>query len=391
MVGLWRALEGKRKGVRFTDAPALAPQKIIEKLLLEYAASRREGERIAAQKASEIVEDVRKRGFAAVADWTWKLDGMELTLQNTSVSEEEIEEANGLLPDSERLAMLEMKGRIESFARVQKKSLGDVVQRTGDGTAKLVFRPVERAGIYVPAGRFPLFSSLFMAAVTAREAGVKGITLCSPPRQGGKIDQMILAAARMCGIGQVFKIGGAQAIAALAFGIEGLIKPVDVVCGPGNEFVSAGKQLAAARGTRIDVPAGPSDVLVIADDEANPAFAAADMLAQAEHGDGSAAICICVSQGMAEKISGELLRKLNSLPEGSAARKSIPAWGRIFVADSMEDALRASDLIAPEHLELLVKDAEGLVRKIRNAGAVFVRTAETFCDYGMGGGTHILP
>ncbi len=287
--------------------------------------------------------------------------------------------------------MLEMKGRVDAFARVQKASMGEVSQEGKDGRTSLRFVPVERVGIYVPAGRAPLFSSLFMAAVPAAVAGVKEIVVCTPPQKDGKANPFILAAARMCGISRICKIGGAQAIAAMAYGIEGMMARVDVVCGPGNAYVSAAKQAVTGEGVRIDVPAGPSEVLVIADCSANPAFVAADMLSQAEHGADSVAVCICESVGLARKVSAELSAQLGRLPEGSQARASIPKWSRIFVAKSTGDAIDAANELAPEHLELMVKDAEGLLPLVKNAGAVFVGTGEAFCDYGMSGGNHILP
>ena len=243
----------------------------------------------------------------------------------------------------------------------------------------------------MPAGRAPLFSSLFMAAVPAAVAGVEELVVCTPPQKDGNANRFVLAAAAMCGIPNVYKIGGAQAIAAMAYGIGGMMPPVDVICGPGNAYVSAAKQIVAGNGTRIDVPAGPSEVLVIADGSVNQAYAAADMLAQAEHGADSVALCICDSKDAARKVSTELSAQLGKLPEENAARASIPKWGMVLVAKSLEDAVGAANALAPEHLELLVKDAARLLPLVKNAGAVFVGTGEAFCDYGMSGGNHILP
>jgi len=334
---------------------------------------------------------VRRGGFAAVAEYSRRLDGFALSLGNAKISRQEIEDAEKALLPAQQNAMLEMKGRVEEFARAQKASMGGVCLEGRDGKTTLGFVPVERAGIYVPAGRAPLFSSLFMAAVPAVVAGVEEIVVCTPPQKDGNANRFVLAAAAMCGISNVYKIGGAQAIAAMAYGIEGVMPPAGVICGPGNAYVSAAKQIVAGNGTRIDVPAGPSEVLVIADGSANPAYAAADMLAQAEHGADSVAWCICDSNDAARKISAELSAQLGKLPEGNAARASIPKWGMVLVAKSMEDALRASNELAPEHLELLVKDAARLLPLVKNAGAVFAGTGEAFCDYGMSGGNHILP
>ncbi|MFA6907612.1 MAG: histidinol dehydrogenase [Candidatus Micrarchaeia archaeon] len=353
--------------------------------------SRRAQEEGAKEIASKMVADVRLRGFAAVEEYSRRLDGFALSPGNAKVSRQEIVDAESALSPSQREAMLEMKGRVETFARAQKSAMGEVCLEGKDGKTSLVFVPVERAGIYVPAGRAPLFSSLFMAAVPAAVAGVEEIVVCTPPQKDGNANQFVLAAARMCGISNVYKIGGAQAIAVMAYGIDGLMERVDVICGPGNAYVSAAKQIVAGGGAKIDVPAGPSEVLVIADGSANPSYAAADMLAQAEHGADSMALCICDSEDTARKVSAELSAQLGKLPVGSAARASIPKWGKVLVAKSLEEALHASNELAPEHLELLVKDAARLLPQVKNAGAVFVGTGEAFCDYGMSGGNHILP
>ena len=339
----------------------------------------------------EIFENVQARGFAAVAGYSQKFDGVEITSDSVAVKEKELLEAWASLSDDEREAMLEMKSRISSFARLQKEALKPIVQISGEGQTSLVFKPVQRVGIYVPAGRAPLFSSLFMAALPAIEAGAQEIVVCTPPGKNGSADRFVLAAAKMCGIKKVFKIGGAQAIAAMAFGLEGIFEQADVICGPGNAYVNAAKMAAAGRGIRIDVPAGPSEVLVIADETANAAFAAADMLAQAEHGEDSAALCICKDRETAEKIAKQLESQLSALPQSNAAWKSIPKWGRIWFASGTAQATDAANMVAVEHLELMVKDAGAIVPKISNAGAIFAKTAEAFCDYGMSGGNHILP
>jgi len=337
------------------------------------------------------MEDVRKRGFAAVADYSQRFDGVAIDCESVVVTDAELAQADESLSSEEREAMLEMKERISSFAHLQKEALKDVIQLSDEGQTSLVFRPVERVGIYVPAGRAPLFSSLFMAALPAIEAGANELIICTPPRKDGSVDRFVLAAAKMCGAPKVLRIGGAQAIAAMAFGLEGLLEPVDVICGPGNAYVNAAKMAAAGKGVRIDVPAGPSEVLVIADETANAAMVAADMLAQAEHGADSAALCICTDRGTAEKIAEQLCLQLSALPRENAAQQSILKWGRIWIASDTKQAVAAANSIAIEHLELFVNDAESLLPLVNNAGAVFVKTAEAFCDYGMSGGNHILP
>ncbi len=288
--------------------------------------------------------------------------------------------------------MLEMKRRLENFSKAQRATLKDVVETSPDSTTKLTFRPLQRVGVYVPGGRAPLFSSLFMAAVPAKVAGVEEIIVCTPPQRDGRVDRYVLAAAKMCGVDKVYRMGGAQAIAAMAYGIDGLLEPVDLICGPGNAFVSAAKQeVSSSTGVRIDVPAGPSEVLIIADATADAALVAADMLAQLEHGPDSAALCVTTSSEIAKKVAVQLEKQLSALGPGNQAQRSLPKWGRIWIAKNLEQALDAANEVAPEHLELMVKDARALVPKVKNAGAVFILTGEAFCDYGLSGGNHILP
>ena len=355
-----------------------------------YSASRRLQNEGARKAASAIVADVKVRGLSAVLEYTAKLDGVKLNRKSIFASADEIGRAFGSLSPDEKQAMLEMRDRIARFARLQRSMLSSVVQKNADGKTSLAFIPLKRAGIYVPAGAAPLFSSLFMAAIPAKIAGVEEIVACTPPQKDGSANRLILAAMKMCGVTKVLKIGGAQAIASMAYGL-GISEPCDIVCGPGNAYVNAAKMQIAGSGMRIDVPAGPSEVLIIADETAEPSFVAADMLAQSEHGADSAGICICLDKKMAGQVADELRRQLAMLPQGNAAWRSIPKWGRIFVAASLGEAIGAANLLAPEHLELMVKDARNVASKVKNAGAVFIGTAESFCDYGMSGGNHILP
>jgi histidinol dehydrogenase len=370
---------------------SLIPAPLTRKAISGFAASRRAQDEKARATAERIAADVRLGGFKALARYSRQLDGFAITRRNALASRREMDGAEKSLLPAQRKAMLLMKGKLERFARLQKSGMRKVRLEGKEGFAELRFMPVERVGIYVPAGRAPLFSSLFMAAVPAQAAGVEEIIVCTPQQKGGGASPLVLAAARMCGVRKVFKIGGAQAIAAMACGIGGMMAPADVICGPGNAYVSAAKQVAAGWGVRIDVPAGPTEVLVIADGSANPAFVAADMLAQAEHGPDSAATCICTSEEAAWQVSQELSAQLAALPESSAARVSIPKWGRIWVAKSRKELTDAANNLAPEHLELMLADAEKWLPKVKNAGAVFLNTGEAFCDYGMSGGNHVLP
>lgn len=371
---------------------AVTPERLTGTAISGYAESRRKAGSAVSTLVSGIVDDVERRGFAAVKEYTRRFDRADIRRERLAASPREFSEAWARVSRREKAAMCEMRDRIGSFAAAQKAAISAVRQKTKDGATTLAFIPVERVGIYVPAGRAPLFSSLFMAAIPAKAAGVGDIIVCTPAKGQEGADPRILSAARICGIKKVYKVGGAQAIAAMAFGLRGMFPGVDMICGPGNAYVNAAKQEISSRSTvRIDVPAGPSEVLVIADGSSPPAFAAADMLAQAEHGPDSAAVCICTSERVADQVALQLDRQLASLPPGNQARESIPKWGRIFIAGSVKQAVEAANRLAPEHLELLIKDAKTTVPLVRNAGAVFINTAEAFCDYGMSGGNHILP
>ncbi len=376
----------------FFTGTGLQAEKISKDAVSAYLKERKAEDSKAFETANGVFREIESRGFDAISDFTRKFDRMEITGENIKVPQSELASAEKALSNDERVAILEMIRRVRKFALAQRKTMGPVSVKGADGTTKLVFKPVGTVGIYVPAGLAPLFSSLVMAAVPAQAAGVENIIVCTPPKASADASRLIYATASMCGIKNVYRIGGAQAVFAMALGIDGLMPKADVICGPGNSYVSAAKQIAQSMaGARIDVPAGPSEVLVIADRTANPSYVAADMLAQAEHGTGSAAICICTSKEMADCVIAELDSQLGKLPESSPAKVSIPKWGRVWIAASIDKAIGASEKIAPEHLELAVVGAGKYAGKISNAGAVFIRTAEAFCDYGMSGGNHILP
>ncbi len=365
---------------------------ISETAISAYLKKRKTEDNKAFETASVIFKEIESKGFIAIAKFTKKFDKIEITKSNIKVPQSALKCAENALSADERAAILEMITRVRKFSIAQKKSMGKVSVKSTEGITELVFKPVETVGIYVPSGLAPLFSSLVMAAVPAQAAGVKNIIVCTPPKATRAQVRLIYATANLCGIKQVYRIGGAQAIFAMALGLEGLMPKAEVICGPGNSYVSAAKQIALSMaGVRIDVPAGPSEVLVIADESANTAYVAADMLAQAEHGAGSAAICICIGEETAANVIAEVSMQLEKLPESSPARISIPKWGRVWIAKDIDEAIGASEKIAPEHLELAIKNASKCAGMISNAGAVFILTAEAFCDYGMSGGNHILP
>jgi histidinol dehydrogenase len=255
-----------------------------------------------------------------------------------------------------------------------------------------VWRPVERVGLYVPGGKTPLFSTLLMLAIPARAAGVQQIVAATPPRPEGGLEPVMALAAELSGIDAIWTVGGAQAIAALAFG-AGAIPKVDKLCGPGNAWVAEAKRLVASlpRGPAIDLPAGPSELMVIADDTADPAVVAADLLSQAEHDPIAQVMLVTPSAELARAVTAEVERQLSDLPRRLIARASLDG-ARIIQVKNLEQAADVANRYAPEHLALAVADADALVPLIRNAGAVFAGplAAETFGDY-LAGSSHVLP
>jgi histidinol dehydrogenase len=255
-----------------------------------------------------------------------------------------------------------------------------------------VWRPIDRVGLYIPGGKTPLFSTLLMLALPARAAGVREIVAVTPPRPGGGLDPIIGLAAELCGIESVWTIGGAQAIAALAFG-AGAIPKVDKICGPGNAYVAEAKSYVASLsgGPSIDMPAGPSELLVIADAGADPRMIAADLLSQAEHDPSALVLLVTTSESVAAQVEEALPRRMQELPRGAIAGASL-GNARIVLAADLEQAIAIANNYAPEHLSLAIEDPDSLLPLVRNAGAVFAGrlAAETFGDY-LAGSSHVLP
>ena len=334
----------------------------------------------------ELIADVRANGDAAVRKYTLKFDKADVT--DFKVSDGEISlalERTG----AEFIRILERAAKnIERFHAAQ---LRKDFKLDYDGiTVGQRFLPVESAGIYVPGGTARYPSSVLMNAVPARLAGVKNIIMCTPPSSDGSIPDNILAAAKVAGVNAVYKIGGAQAIAAMAYGTESIPK-VDKIAGPGNVYVATAKKLVQGA-AGIDMIAGPSEILVIADKYANPEWVAADLLSQAEHDKLASAILLTDDPAFAEKCLEAVERRVKKLPRRDIAEASLEANGKIIVTENLVDAARLADEIAPEHLELAVRDSEELLKKIRNAGSVFLGyyTPEATGDY-MAGANHTLP
>lgn len=334
----------------------------------------------------ELIADVRANGDAAVRKYTLKFDKADVT--DFKVSDGEISlalERTG----AEFVRILERAAKnIERFHAAQ---LRKDFKLDYDGiTVGQRFLPVESAGIYVPGGTARYPSSVLMNAVPARLAGVKNIIMCTPPSSDGSIPDNILAAAKVAGVNAVYKVGGAQAIAAMAYGTESIPK-VDKIAGPGNVYVATAKKLVQGA-AGIDMIAGPSEILVIADKYANPEWVAADLLSQAEHDKLASAILLTDDLALAEKCAKAVERRVKKLPRRDIAEASLEANGKIIVTENLVDAARLADEIAPEHLELAVRDSEELLNKIRNAGSVFLGyyTPEATGDY-MAGANHTLP
>ena len=335
----------------------------------------------------EIVSAVRARGDEAVFAYEEKFDKTVLTKETFRVSEEEFEAAERAVEPEFLESLKKAIGNIYAYhARAGRR---DTVETKDGRTTGYVVRAVERAGIYVPGGTAPLSSSVLMGVLPAKAAGVERVVVVTPAKEG-KVSPYTLAAAKACGVTEVYKCGGAQAVAALAYGTESVPK-VDVIAGPGNIYVTLAKKEVYGQ-VGIDMLAGPSEILIIADSSARPAYVAADVLSQAEHDVLARAIVVTTDAALAEKIAAEVEAQLKKLPREPIARKSVESGGGIIVADSLESACRIANTIAPEHLELYVADPAALLPQIRNAGAVFMGgySPEPVGDY-FAGPDHILP
>jgi len=340
----------------------------------------------------EIIEQVRTGGDRALRDLAARFDRsspeeMEVPMDGARRAFEELEATDASLVAALRLAA----DHIQRFAELQKKQFTDfeVELEPGLFTGQRCI-PVERAAVYVPAGRFPLISTVLMGVIPAKVAGVDEVILLSPPLEEGLPDRRILAAASLAGADRIFAVGGAQAVAAAAFGTESIPR-CDVIVGPGNKYVAAAKRLLFGQ-VGIDFVAGPTDVLIIADDRASADLLAADMLAQAEHDPDARARVLVPNEGLARAVQVELDRQLKQLATADTARASLDTGGLIIIYETMEEAVRIANTIAPEHLELHLEKAANIVPRLRNYGSLFIgrRAAEVLGDYSAGI-NHTLP
>lgn len=335
----------------------------------------------------EIFTEIRGKGDRAVSKYTSLFDGV--TLKQTAVTDVEIEEAEGLVPDELKEAIRLAKDNIEKFHRAQKT--GKVSVTTTEGIeCWQEKRPIQKIGLYIPGGTAPLFSTVLMLAVPAGIAGCGEIILCSPPDKQGKINPAILYTAKLCGVTKILKVGGIQAIAGMTFGTES-IPPVYKIFGPGNQYVTVAKQLATQYGVAIDMPAGPSELLVVADDSANASFVASDLLSQAEHGTDSQVILVSTSRDLIDEVEGEIASQIEELPRKTIAEASIQNSRLIYIADKNE-ALDLINAYGPEHLIICSQDEAFYTDGIINAGSVFIGnyTPESAGDYASGT-NHTLP
>jgi histidinol dehydrogenase len=337
---------------------------------------------------SSIVDKIRSRGWQGLVEVALGIDGEEPRL--VEVGPLAARARRHLAP--EQIAALELAAaRIHAFHEGSRPSEFSLETVPGLKVTK-TWRAIDRVGLYVPGGKTPLFSSLMMLAIPAKVAGVREIVTVTPPRTGGGLDERVALAAELSGIERVWTLGGAQAIAALAFG-AGAIPQVDKICGPGNSWVSEAKRLVSglSGGPAIDMPAGPSELMVIADESADARLVAADLLSQAEHDPAAQVLLVCTCDEVARAVARDVDERLEDLPRREIARASL-GHARTILAADLDEAIGIANLYAPEHLSLAVEQPDALVGSIRNAGAVFAGAgaAETFGDY-VAGSSHVLP
>lgn len=336
---------------------------------------------------AEIFNKVKENGDRALIDFNKKFDGAEV--KNINVSLEEIENAESLISDELKSAIQRAKENITKFHASQNVEI-EKIETTKGVICWRENRAIDKVGIYIPGGTAPLFSTVLMLAIPAKLAGCKEIILCTPPDKNGNINPAILYTAKLCGVTKIFKTGGAQAVAAMTFGTES-IPNVYKIFGPGNQFVVAAKEYAQNFGVSIDMPAGPSEVLVIADEKAVPAFCAADLLSQAEHGSDSQVIFISTDVKIFNETIKEIEKQIKELPRNEFASESLKN-SHFILLKTINEAIEFSNSYAPEHLILAIEDFENSISKIQNAGSVFLGnySCESAGDYASGT-NHTLP
>ena len=343
------------------------------------------------QTVKKIISDVKENGDKALLNYTKKFDGVLLTKSQLKVSKQEIKDSRAVLADEVLKAVKEAKRNIENFHK--KQIHGRKTWYRGSTKTVLLgerYTPIESVGVYIPGGTAPLISSVLMTVIPARLAGVKRIVAVTPPQKNGQTNKYVLAVLDLLRITEVYKIGGAQAIAALAFGTK-TIQKVDKIVGPGNIYVSTAKKLVFGT-VDIDMIAGPSEIAIIADEYANPQYIAADLISQAEHGKDGRFILVTTSKLVAEKVNVLIKKQVTLLPGRKAIEESLDKGGETLVVKNMDNAVSIVNQIAPEHLELHVSSPQKLAKKIKNAGAIFLGeySPVSIGDY-IAGPNHVLP
>lgn len=336
---------------------------------------------------AEVLENVKNNKDQALIDYAQKFDSV--TLTSLSVSETEVSEAIKLVSDELKAAINLAKNNIEKFHAAQKGSI-EIIETTPGVQCWRKSLPIEKVGLYIPGGTAPLFSTILMLAIPAKIAGCKEIVLCSPPNKEGKIHPAILYTASLIGVTKIFKVGGSQAIAAMAYGTES-VPQVHKIFGPGNQFVTKAKELVQLSSVAIDMPAGPSEVLVIADESSNPVFVAADLLSQAEHGVDSQVILLSDNEQVVEATITEITKQLAELPRVYITTQALKHSSAIILK-TIDECIQLSNEYAPEHLILASDKADNWLDTITNAGSVFIGnySCESAGDYASGT-NHTLP
>ncbi|MDC6405503.1 MULTISPECIES: histidinol dehydrogenase [Maribacter] len=336
---------------------------------------------------NRVFSEVKDGGDSVLKKYTETFDGV--VLDSLLVSEQEIKDAAGLVSQKLQQAIQLAKSNIEKFHRAQKTQKVSVTTAPGVECWQEK-RPIQKVGLYIPGGTAPLFSTILMLAVPANLAGCKEIVLCTPPDKQGNVNPAILYTAGLCGVTKILKVGGIQAIAGMTFGTESVPR-VYKIFGPGNQYVTVAKQIATKHGVAIDMPAGPSELLVFADDSANPAFVASDLLSQAEHGTDSQVLLVSTSKEMINQVETELENQLKELPRKDIAKMAIENSKSIYVEDG-QTAVELINAYGPEHYIICAKDEDYFIDNVANAGSVFVGnyTPESAGDYASGT-NHTLP
>lgn len=339
------------------------------------------------ETVGKVLNDVKQRGDEAVLGYEEQFD--RVCLSSLTVSKDEMVEAENMVPDDLKTAISLAAENIRTFHEAERFVTAKVETKPGV-TCWQKAVPIEKVGLYIPGGTAPLFSTVLMLAIPARIAGCKEIVLCTPPNREGKVNPVILYAAKMAGVSRIFKAGGVQAIGAMAYGTESVPK-VYKIFGPGNQYVQAAKQQVSLYDVAIDMPAGPSEVEVLADETANAAFVAADLLSQAEHGVDSQVLLVSTSEKLIKQVEQEVERQLDVLPRREIAAKALEN-SRLILVHSMEEAMDMTNMYAPEHLIIEAKDYETLAGQVWNAGSVFLGSfsPESAGDYASGT-NHTLP